>query len=190
MVEDTLRELGLNDKEIKIYLSLLPLGSAPASILGKRTKITRSTAQYSCQQLVKKGLISVIEKNNSFIYTPESPDKIIYLLEQQKKEIENKEAQVNRIIGNLKNMMSTSAVLPKVQFFEGKQGIIDAFGKLKKDISENHKVSNEILNYVDPVSEDFDQKIIDTVYDLVNYRIKHKVKARLITADGKIPKLL
>ena len=68
MIEETLKKLGLNEKEITIYLMLLKIGSVPASVLGQRTNITRSTAQYTCQQLAKKGLIHSIQKNNTFKY--------------------------------------------------------------------------------------------------------------------------
>lgn len=132
MIEETLKKLGLNDKEIAIYLALLPLGNAPASVLGSRTGITRSTAQYTCQQLAKKGIVRSIQNNNAFIYSPESPDKILYLLEQQKKELAEKEDQANRIIGDLKAMLNPLAVLPKVRFFEGVDGIKEMFNDVLK----------------------------------------------------------
>ena len=104
MIKQTLKKLGLKDKEIQIYLAILPLGSVPASILGKRTGMNRSTAQYICQQLVQKGLLTVIEKNGNFVYSVESPENILLLLERQKSEIEEKQTQANKIIETCKKL--------------------------------------------------------------------------------------
>lgn len=141
-IEEILKSLGLNDKEVKVYLALLSLGSVPASLLGKRTGITRSTAQYTCQQLEKKGLISSIQKNNSFIYSPEPPEKLIFLLDSQKKQIEQKEDNVKRIIGDLKGMINPLAVLPKVKFFEGLKGVKDV-------LLDTLTTKTELLTYSD-----------------------------------------
>jgi len=103
------------------------LGSVPASIISKRTNIGRSTTQYTCQQLRKKGLISSIKKNNSLVYSPESPSKIIYLLDQEKREIEKKKNKVDLIMEELEDMINPGAILPKVKFFEGVEGIVTMF---------------------------------------------------------------
>jgi sugar-specific transcriptional regulator TrmB len=123
LIKSTLLSLGLNDKEIEIYLMLLSVGSSPASTLGNRTGISRSTAQYTCQQLVKKGIIGVSQKNNTFIYVAEPPEKLLFLIDVQQQELEQKKDQVHRIVGSLKSMLNPQLVLPKVQFFEGKAGM-------------------------------------------------------------------
>ncbi len=171
MIRETLKKLGLNEKEITIYLALLSLGNAPASVLGQRTKITRSTAQYTSQKLVKKGLIRSIQKNNTFIYTPESPDKLLYLLDQEKKVIAEKTDQTNRIIGELKSMINPQAILPKVRFFEGKDGLIDLY--------------REILELRTPI-DSFEDKgemaafIPEFIPEFIQTRIERKIFNRVI----------
>ncbi len=133
MIEDVLKEIGLRRKEIAIYLALLPLGNAPASILGRHTNITRSTAQYTCQQLEKKGLVTSVFKKNTYYYTPESPDKLQYILDKKIKEIQNSKEELNRISGDLIGMMNPQLVLPKLRFYEGVDGLIDMFEDELKD---------------------------------------------------------
>lgn len=155
MIEQVLENLGLTDKEVAIYLALLPVGSAPASVLGSRTGINRSTAQYICQQLAKKGIIKALEKNHTYIYTPESPDKLIYLIDQEREKLDEKEDQTNRIIGQLKAMINPQATLPKVRYFEGVDGIIEMFedalseGKTLYGAAKlDNAVDERILKYV------------------------------------------
>lgn len=134
-IRTTLRELGLNEKEIAIYLALLSVGSAPASVLGQRTTIKRSTARYTCQQLHRKGLVSRVQKGDTQIFSYEPPEKLKLLLQRKKQEIERKEGQVDRILGDLKRMINPQAVLPKMRFYEGVDGIIELFEDALKESS-------------------------------------------------------
>lgn len=126
-LHETLGRFGLSPRETTIYLTLLSVGSAPASVLGKRTSMTRSTAQYTCQQLVKKGLLSVTQRNNTFLYVPEPPEKLLLLLDQQKRSLEDRAREVHRIIAPLKELMAPPTTLPTVRFYEGSEGIVQFY---------------------------------------------------------------
>lgn len=93
-MKDTLKKLDLNDTEINVYLTLLPLGKAQASVIGYRTNQKRRTVRHACQCLVEKGLIRMKKQGNTFVFIAESPEKIIYLLEQEEKNIEKKNRSV------------------------------------------------------------------------------------------------
>jgi sugar-specific transcriptional regulator TrmB len=125
MIEPILKEIGLKEKEISIYLSLLPLGSAPASILGKYTGITRSTAQYTCHQLEKKGIIKSVYKKNTYYYTPEPIEKLHFLLDNKIKKFEDTKEELDRMGSDLMGLMNPHTTLPKVRFYEGTDGVIE-----------------------------------------------------------------
>jgi HTH-type transcriptional regulator, sugar sensing transcriptional regulator len=131
-IRATLAQLGLNGKEIRIYLALLPLGSAPASVLGKKTNIVRSTAKYTCDQLQRKKLVSVGNKNGTDWYTAEPPKKIFLLLEEQKRLLVQKTAAAERILSELEHLHHPESTMPKVQFFEGIEGLIDLYENILK----------------------------------------------------------
>ena len=95
-----------------MYLSLLPIGSAPASILGKRTKLPRSTARYICQQLVKKNLFFETQKGNTFIYTIESPEKLLFLIKKEEEELQRKKEKVAKTVEELKLMVNPNTIKP------------------------------------------------------------------------------
>ena len=152
-VQGTLQLLGLNEKEIVIYLALLSVGTAPASTLGQRTQITRSTAQYTCQQLAKKGIVTMVQKSNTYLYAPEPPEKLLLLLQKQQEELRGREQQVHRIIGTLKGMMNPHAVLPKVRFFEGREGILEAYDIMLHTIPND----GEVVIFLHPLVQEDDQ---------------------------------
>jgi sugar-specific transcriptional regulator TrmB len=133
MLESTLKTLGLNENEIKVYLTLITLGSTPASAVAKRADIERSHTVYICKNLVKKGFISYVEKNNTFIFTPVPPKELLNIVYKEKREVESKEFKLQRIIGQLENMINPNASLPKIQFFEGVDGVINIYKDMLKD---------------------------------------------------------
>lgn len=179
MIENVLESLGLTDKEIAIYLALLPIGSAPASALGNRTGINRSTAQYICQQLTKKGIIRALEKNHTYIYSPESPDKLLYLIDLEKKQLEEKAAQTNRIIGELKAMINPQAVLPKVRFFEGVDGLIEMF--------EDALSEGKTLYGTAKLDNSVDERMLEYVRErYVPKRVELKFKAFMLFNDDEM----
>ncbi len=127
MIKETLRSLGFYDREIETYLTALSLGSTTVSVISKRTKIPRGTTHYICQELVKKGLLTMVEKGNTFIFSPEPPEKLLNSIEYEEKTLHEKKDQVNRIVGELRGMMNPHSVLPKVRFYEGVDGLKTMF---------------------------------------------------------------
>ncbi|USN54328.1 MAG: hypothetical protein H6765_07295 [Candidatus Peribacteria bacterium] len=57
-----LKRYGLSEKEAKIYLTTLELGSAPASTIGRRAGIKRVTAYALLQDLKRKQIVLSVEK--------------------------------------------------------------------------------------------------------------------------------
>jgi len=156
MIRQTLQSLGLNEKEIDLYLALLGAGSAPASVLARRTGISRSTAQYTCQQLKKRGLIGSVQKGNSFLYTAKSPQELISFLNRQKEELERKHTDVQKVMGELLSLVNDKAVIPKVRFFEGVGGMIEMLDDVLKDSKPiNAMFKLEEKEDIDPVLWDY-----------------------------------
>jgi sugar-specific transcriptional regulator TrmB len=175
-IKGTLLGLGLNDKEIDIYLMLLSVGSSPASTLGNRTGISRSTAQYTCQQLVKKGLISVTRKDNTFLYVAEPPEKLLYLLDIQQQQLEEKKDQVHRIVGTLKSLLNPHSELPKVRFYEGEAGM--------------RQLYEQILDTESPIDVlegggAMQRFVPDRIPLLLQKRVQHHVSKRVIRPSGE-----
>ena len=176
-IRDTLEDLGLSDKEIALYLMLLTIGTTTASILGESTGIQRSTAQYTCQQLEKKGIIRMVQKGNMYLFSPEPPQRLLMLLDNEREIIEQKEERVQRIIGSLKDMLNPHAVLPKVRFFEGRDGIIQGYQNVLDAVEEG----GEILSYLHALEKAEDIFDLSKPFeDVTNAFTKKRIRNRLI----------
>ena len=171
----TLGELGFGETEIDIYMALLKVGPSPASSLARRTSITRSTAQYACQQLAKKGVASMTLRNNTYLFTAEPPERLLHLLQQQHDALRQKEKRVQRIIGPLRQMMNVHAVLPKVQFYEGESGMVRLYDSIldMRSPIDSLEESGKVLEMFPEYSHEFMRK-----------RIARKIFNRCIAPSG------
>lgn len=124
-IRKTLEKIGLNQKEIKIYLTSLSIWQSPASILGQKNNIVRSTAQYTCQSLSDKGLLNITPKGNTFLYTACDPEKLLSLVNKEYDLVEKKFQSTRQIIWDLKAIMNPSIKLPKVKYFTWIEWVID-----------------------------------------------------------------
>ena len=63
MNTQTLEKLGLSKAEIKVYLTLLELGSTQSGRIVRETDFRKSTVYESIRRLQEKGLVSHVIKN-------------------------------------------------------------------------------------------------------------------------------
>jgi sugar-specific transcriptional regulator TrmB len=172
MLWQIIHNLGFSEKESKIYISLLELGTQPASTIAKKAGLNRTTCYTILDDLQQKGLVSHFKKYSVQYYTANDPEAILKYLDSEKTALENKKELLNANLSNLKDINAKLGIKPNVQFFEGLEGIKAA--------------------YEDTLTEDKELLAFSGVYnmppDLKEYiyghyiptRIKNKVKMSVI----------
>ena len=134
MLKD-LQELGLSKEEAKVYLALLEIQSAPASVVARRAKVPRVNCYYILDQLVKRGLVSTYLQNNVKTFSAENPKKFVH-------QYEEKLRKAKYLLPELAAITSTSAFRPKIHFFEGIEGIKSIY----EEMLESHE---DLRGYTD-----------------------------------------
>ena len=124
--KQALMELGLSDKEVKVYLALLSMGRGTASQIARAAGIQRTTAYNILDILAGKKLVALSGKEPKAEYIIESPDKIVQLLKEQAQDIEEKIKKASKLAPQLKSLQKVGE-RPKVKFYEGKQGMIQVY---------------------------------------------------------------
>lgn len=130
---ELLKHLGLEHQEASVYIAALRLGTTPASTIAKRCKLPRSTARYTCEQLVDKQLMIETQRKNAKLFTAENPEKLKKLLEVQQAEIESKSRRLEGAMQDLKRIYNPYTVMPKMRFYEGVEGIIELANDFLKE---------------------------------------------------------
>ncbi|MCX6793048.1 MAG: hypothetical protein NTY12_03395 [Candidatus Falkowbacteria bacterium] len=108
----SLREIGLNDKEIDLYLATLKKGEAGMSELARLAGIKRTSAYLLFSNLEKKGLLGSFKSKSGTKFIAKDPR---YLIEKAKKEI----SALDEILPSLEAMSKTGISKPKITYYEG-----------------------------------------------------------------------
>jgi len=115
-IESILSKLGLNKKEIEIYLAAMQLGPATISEVAKKADIKRPTAYLVIESLLKKGLISIIRKKQKTYYVPERPRKILTMLRARERELEQS-------LPELEALFNITKAKPIIKIYEGLEAV-------------------------------------------------------------------
>lgn len=120
-IELELRKLGLNEKEVSIYLAGLALGPTSVQDIAKKAKVSRPTAYVIIKNLERRGLFAEVKQKKKKYYAAQSPDRILGLLRTKKREIEEREREFIRIIAALESKYSQER--GEIREYKGKEGL-------------------------------------------------------------------
>lgn len=113
--QKVLKDIGLSEGEIKVYLALLKLGSVPASKIKEETKLHRTTIYDFVEKLLNKGLINYVVKNNIKYYKATHPNKLLEFIKE-------KEENVKGILPALTKLAEFKKEEIKVEVYKGVEG--------------------------------------------------------------------
>lgn len=122
-MQKELQDIGLSEKEARVYLAALKLGQATAERLAKEAKVNRSTTYVQIESLIKKGLMSTFEEGKKTLFAPESPVRLKRLFEMKRREQEAHEQKLEHILPELSRLFEGAGERPLVRFYSGKEGI-------------------------------------------------------------------
>jgi len=122
-MQKELEDLGLSEKEAKVYLAALDIGRATADQLAKHAKLVRPTTYLQIKSLMEKGLMSTYEEGKKTYFAPESPELLKRLLLKQKESLQTKESELHALLPALVQRFEGAGERPVVRFFPGKEGI-------------------------------------------------------------------
>ena len=144
--EEILKEYGLTEKEIKIYLTLLSLGNVNLQEISKRVDIPRTTVYNTLTYLHQKGLISKIIKKGVTFYEASDPKKLLDNLKEKAKLMET----ILPELESLKELKKSSSGVEIYQGFKGISTILSDIFKVKQQIYYfgSYSKSVEILKHL------------------------------------------
>lgn len=156
MLIATLKQIGLEEKQAKIYLACLELGETTIKEIAKKAEVKRTTIYDLIDEMMENGIIkqTIDGTRKKFIAT--SPEELQII-------VQKREALLRQIMPALNSMSNVSGVRPKIRFYEGRKSLVEIY----KDIL---KYSGEILAFA---SEDA-VKILGI--DWATHYIKQRMK--------------
>ncbi len=166
MLFSDLQSLGMTEEEAKVYLAVLELNGSFVSAIAKRARVNRVGCYYTLDNLVKKGLLTSFAKNKIKYYSAESPRVLVNLMEE-------KFERAQKLLPELMSLTSSLAYKPKIQYFEGLQGIKTIF-------EDTLNATGEIVGYT---NLDELPKVIpaDYIRDYAERKIEKGIRTRMLS---------
>lgn len=164
----TLQQYGLSEKEAKVYLTTLQLGSAPGSSIARNAKENRATVYTILKELQKRWIANEVKKDSVTFFSVISPELLL-------RELEDKYNSFREKLPEFLVLAETFGNKPKVQFFEWIEGV----KKMYEDLLSSQ---TEICSFLG---------IEQSNKDLLHYlskefllrRIRNDISARVILSD-------
>lgn len=170
-MKETLKLLGLTEREAEAYLELYNFKETTATQLAKITKEHRTNIYDSLNGLIKKGLIVYSIKNNVRYYKVSNPEKLVEYVKEKEKQAED-------ILPKLQGKLKAQSEKPIVEIYEGKEGFKTILGKILR-------VGKTI--YGIGASEEWEKRFPIKLSQYMKEREEKKINAKLIYVKGSKP---
>ncbi len=161
-----LEDIGLTQVEIKVFLALIDLGSSNAGDIMEKTGLQNTTVHRAFHSLAGKGLLTYILVSKKKNYQAVDPDLLLTHLEE-------KRANLQSIIPELKERIKASGSKPQVIVYQGVKGAKELLHQMLDTDSKEYVAYGGNQTNVN-LFGDFFWK------NFHNKRYQKKIKAKLI----------
>lgn len=128
MLELTLKEIGLTDGEIKVYVALLDSGSTTTGTIIKQSKISASKVYNILERLGNKGLVSYIMKQKTKYFQATDPKRILDYLAEKEKALGEQRHNIQKVLPQLiAKYQDQEKAHEEVEMYKGLNGVRNMF---------------------------------------------------------------
>lgn len=131
----SLKEAGLTQGEIKVYLALLELGSSTTGPIVEKSGVARSIVYQILEKLMQKGLVAYVTKEKTKYFQAAEPNKVLDYIDEREKVLELNKKKVEELLPQLL-LKQKMAKKSETNVYTGYKGIRTAhehtYLKLKK----------------------------------------------------------
>lgn len=180
-----LAAMGLNEKEARVYLACLELGSATIQEIARKSGVKRTSIYNFLEDLKHKGLVSEITRKHRTYLMAEDPQTLLAHAEENRKKAEREKKMLEDVLPQLMGIFNVPARKPKVRFYEGIEGI-------KKVYEDTLTTRGPILAFSD-YEKMFDAMTFEYMVGYAERRAAKGIRFRSLaphsTWDGKVTSL-
>lgn len=148
-----LEDIGLTKNEVKIYLSLMELGSTTTGPIIKKTKIHNSKVYDGLTRLADKGLVSYVVIAGSKHFKAVDPDRLVDFLNEKRKKIDLEEEEIKKILPALKLKQQLVPDDTQAEIFTGWKGMETVYKMMRSSLKKGD------TNYVFGASKGEDEEM-------------------------------
>lgn len=118
-----LEDMGLSEKEAKVYVASLMLGPATVQQISTQADIKRVTTYVILESLAGLGLVSQTSHGKKTYFTAEDPSSLKRLLDKKQEELAAQRKNFETLLPELGSLKNIPAESPTVKFYDGAEPI-------------------------------------------------------------------
>lgn len=168
---ETLKAVGLNEKEAKTYLVLLRLGPQSVSVIAKKIGSNRSSCYPILEHLMEKGFVEKLIRENNSPFRAVEPIYVLDQLKSKQYELESKIENLGMALKDFDQIKGSYESKPKVVFFQDEAGL--------QNVLENTFTSSEPLRCYASLDE-LSSLLPNYMPRYYQKRVKHGLRVRAI----------
>ena len=179
MDKQILREIGLSEGEIKVYLALLKLGPAKKTELAKESGVSSSKIYEICGRLQKKGIVGTVIKDKKTNFQAMEPKRLLDFFNEKTAKLENQKKELEKAIPALENL--TKIQENKAVLYEGLNAIKNFYKNILDELKSGEEYSVIGVNYGDSLAG-----VKEFFENFHRQRAKKGIKVKmLVNSDAK-----
>ncbi|MDD3647016.1 MAG: helix-turn-helix domain-containing protein [Candidatus Dojkabacteria bacterium] len=118
-----LKQLGLDEKEIEIYLETLKSPSLSTTQLSRKTKIPKTSIYRYVESLIRKGILEKVVGVRGMLIKAKNPGNLEMILTGKIDNLKKVEHVFPEMLGYLNSIQANKRSKTEVLYFEGRSGI-------------------------------------------------------------------
>lgn len=163
-----LAEIGLEDKQIEVYLAALQFGVATVLGIAKVAGVKRPTTYLILEQLEGMGLVSRVQKGRKVLYKAEEPDRLLSRLVVKQRIAED-------LLPSLKAIYNLEPEKPVIKMNDGMAGVRNVYTEIFTYLANHPDEELLIFGSLKDAVEHFEPQVIDFFYQSIG-RAKTRVR--------------
>lgn len=177
-IQVILKNFGLSEKEIAVYLALVELGPSSVRQISGKSKVNRGTAYDILKSLIALGLVSYYNKESKQYFVAEEPEKLLSAIDQKKEDLEEVRGNVKENLPLLKTLFERQGGKPVVKFYEGSKGVRQIFEDVLESVSQIKDLSYFLYS---SATAEHRKNVYGSMPDFSKRRIAKNISVKIIS---------
>ncbi|MEI6581027.1 MAG: helix-turn-helix domain-containing protein [bacterium] len=171
---NSIKELGLEENEARVYLASLSLGGTTVLKLSKLSEVKRTTIYEIIDSLERKGLMKKEIHGFKTLYSAEHPERL-------ENSLEAKKVLLSKMLPELEGLYHLKGTESSIKFYSGLTAIKNIYDDLLKDlkIHEFYYAISNIKEWQELDEEFFLKNHVET-------RSKMGIETKLLFTEGDV----
>lgn len=177
-IQVILKNFGLSEKEIAVYLALIELGPSSVREISAKSKVNRGTSYDILKSLISLGIVSYYNKESKQYFIAEQPEKLLSAIDQKQEDLLEVRKNIQETLPLIKTLFEKQGGKPVVKFYEGGKGVRQIFEDVLSEVSATAEKSYYLYS---SATAEHRKNVYGAMPDFSKKRIAKKISVKIIS---------